>query len=233
VKIAICDDDPRLRRLMREEVNLFYRSLDVLPVTFSYAEQLIDALETDPEDFFCIFMDIELEGMDGMTASRLIQEKNLDIPIILLSSHSEFAMEGYEISAFRFLTKPLNRHKMAEALKALDTMQIRNRKMVISHDGQDVYIPYKDICFIKIENVYLRIQLERQYYLIRDTLKKCMNRLPTLLFCQVHRSYVVNLQQVKSFDGAYIIMCNGNRIPVSRNKQKVFKDCIARFLKEC
>lgn len=111
MKIGICDDEPHVCKQMQAEVNHYYHSLDILPVTFSHAEQLIEALRKDPDNFLCIFMDIELEGLDGITASRLIQGMNLNIPIILLTSHSEFAPEGYEISAFRFLTKPLDRKK--------------------------------------------------------------------------------------------------------------------------
>lgn len=232
MKIGICDDEPHVCKQMQAEVNHYYHSLDILPVTFSHAEQLIEALRKDPDGFLCIFMDIELEGMDGIAASRLIQGMNLNIPIILLTSHSEFAPEGYEISAFRFLTKPLNRKKMAEALNAIETMQIRNRKIAICQDGQEIFVSCQDICYIKSENVYLQIRSPRQSYLVRGTLQKYLEQLPSRLFCQVHRSYVVNLSHVQSFDGTDVIMENGARIPVSRHRQKLFKDCIARYLKE-
>ena len=232
MKIGICDDEPHVCKQMQAEVNHYYHNLDILPVTFSHAEQLIEALRKDPDDFLCIFMDIELEGLDGITASRLIQGMNLNIPIILLTSHSELAPEGYEISAFRFLTKPLNRKKMAEALSAVETMHIRNRKIAICQDGQEIYVSYQDICYIKSENVYLRIHSTRQSYLVRGTLQKYLEQLPSLMFCQVHRSYAVNLSHVQSFDGTDVIMENGERIPVSRHRQKLFKDCIARYLKE-
>lgn len=232
MKIGICDDEPHVCKQMQAEVNHYYHNLDILPVTFSHAEQLIEALRKDPDNFLCIFMDIELEGLDGITASRLIQGMNLNIPIILLTSHSEFAPEGYKISAFRFLTKPLDRKKMAEALKAVETMQIRNRKIAICQDGQEIYVSYQDICYIKSENVYLRIRSTRQSYLVRGTLQKYLEQLPSLLFCRVHRSYAVNLSHVQSFDGTDVIVENGDRIPVSRHRQKLFKDCIARYLKE-
>ena len=232
MKIAICDDEPHICRQMKAEVNHYYHCLDMLPVTFTSAEQLIAALKREPDNYLCIFMDIELNGMNGMEAARRIRGMGLTIPVILLTSHRKFAMEGYEISAFRFLTKPLVRQKMAEALNAVESMQLQNRKMAIWQDGKEIYIPYQTIRYIKSENVYLRIQSVHQNYLVRDTLKKCMDRLPSLLFCQVHRSYAVNLSHVQSFDGACAIMENDERIPVSRHRQKLFRDSIARYLKE-
>ena len=61
MKIGICDDEPHVCKQMQAEVNHYYHSLDILPVTFSHAEQLIEALRKDPDNFLCIFMDIELE----------------------------------------------------------------------------------------------------------------------------------------------------------------------------
>ncbi|MFR6329445.1 MAG: LytR/AlgR family response regulator transcription factor [Eisenbergiella sp.] len=207
MKIGICDDEPHVSKQMQAEVNHYYHSLDILPVTFSHAEQLIEALRKDPDNFLCIFMDIELEGLDGITASRLIQGMNLNIPIILLTSHSEFAPEGYEISAFRFLTKPLDRKKMVEALKAVETMQIRNRKIAICQDGQEIYVSYQDICYIKAKMFtceYVQPGNPIWYEAhCRNTLSRCLP-----LFCRVHRSYAVNLSHVQSFDGTDVIMEN-------------------------
>ena len=54
MKIGICDDEPHVCKQMQAEVNHYYHSLDILPVTFSHAEQLIEALRKDPDNFLCI-----------------------------------------------------------------------------------------------------------------------------------------------------------------------------------
>ena len=101
MKIGICDDEPHVCKQMQAEVNHYYHSLDILPVTFSHAEQLIEALRKDPDNFLCIFMDIELEGLDGITASRLIQGMNLNIPSSFLPATANLPRKAtkYPLSA--------------------------------------------------------------------------------------------------------------------------------------
>ena len=58
--------------------------------------------------------------MDGLETARRIGQHHPALPILLLTSHTELAMEGYEVQAFRFLAKPLRQEKLVEALRAVE-----------------------------------------------------------------------------------------------------------------
>lgn len=109
MKIAVCDDDLIFQRQIKEELDRYYRSLDVLIEVFSSGESLLEAVCADPYGFFCVFMDIEMPGIDGMETTRRLRKLNRNLPVIFLTSHRDLAMDGYELNAFRFLAKPVER----------------------------------------------------------------------------------------------------------------------------
>lgn len=232
MKIAVCDDEVYFQNQIKEELEKFYQSLDILTVPFLSGEELLKAVQKEPSEYACIFMDIEMKGMDGLETSRHIRKINPDIPIILLTSHKEFAMDGYEIDAFRFLTKPVNREKLHQALSAMEKLKVRNGKIVVGENGLEIYLAFQDIHYIKSENVNLQLVTAKQTYWTRKKLSEQMRELPDILFYQVHKSYIVNMMYIQTFDGRSIIMNNDIHIPVSRNRRNNFKNAMLRYLKE-
>lgn len=231
MRIAICEDEQYFREQLQKELNTYYKSLDVLVCSFSSGEDLLKRMEQSEAFFDLIFMDIEMPGMDGLETSTQIHNTHPDLPIILLTSHKELAMAGYEVDAFRFLDKPLKREKLYQALQAVEKQRYVKKKITIMENGNERYLSCQDILFIKSENVYLKIVTNHQQYLIRKKLKEQERELPQALFCKVHRSYMVNLSYVSVFDGRSITMKNGEQIPVSRNCRDVFKERMLHYIR--
>lgn len=230
MKIAICDDSSIFRQQLLEELREYFHSLDVSIYPFASGEALLQGI--DKTEYDIIFLDIEMEGIDGLETARRIRTSNCGIPIILLTSHTELAMAGYEVQAFRFLGKPLERNKLIQALQAIENQLCNNIKIAINVDGIQKYILCKNIKYIKSENVYLNIVTHNTTYLIRKKLKTQIEELPENLFVPVHRSFIVNLMFVDSFDGKTIIMDDGTNIPVARGSRDIFKQRMLRYLKE-
>lgn len=232
MKIGICDDEYYMRQKVREEIDDYYKSLDIRTLTFASGQELLNAVEKDSSDYLCIFLDIEMDGMNGLETARQLKRKHAHIPVILLTGHTEYAMNGYEVEAFRFLSKPLKKEKLNEALKAAERTGLHQKKIRVMSGSQEIYISCHDILYIKSENVYLRIVQKDGSCLIRGKLKEQIQLLPKALFYQVHRSYIVNMLYIKSFDGKHILLGDGTRIPVSSSRSREFKDTMMHYLKE-
>lgn len=114
MKIALCDDNAVFRSKAKTEVEHYFQSLDVLVCEYNSGESLLKAMKNTTFDF--IILDIEMDGIDGLETARHIRKDDTQVPIVLLTSHTEFALEGYEVNAFRFLTKPLEREKLVKTL---------------------------------------------------------------------------------------------------------------------
>lgn len=230
MKLAVCDDDMIFLKQIKKELEAYYSSLDIGVETFTLATELLEAVEKNPYAYGCVFMDIEMPQMDGMEATRRLKALNQSLPVVFLTSHTDLAMEGYELDAFRFLAKPLDRKRLHRVLLALEDRNRDGKRLAIWENRRQIFLPLSEILYVKSENIYLLIQMEGQHHLIRKKLKELLQELPALEFVQIHRSYLVNLYHVHSFDGKEIILDSGQRLPVSKNRQKDFYLQLSRCL---
>lgn len=242
MKIMICDDEMYIRDTLKQRLKEYYSSLDVLILSASSGEELLRLVERERGDVFCIFLDIEMEGMDGLETARRLRAEYPALPILLLTSHTELALEGYEVQAFRFLAKPLRQEKLVEALRAVEksVRTAETHKLRIAAGDREIYVDCRDISYVKSENVYLNIVTtggessgtEHGRLLMRGKLKELLTRLPEYIFCQIHRSYIVNLSHVVSFDGRNVQMDTGESLPVSGGRREMFRERMTRYLRE-
>lgn len=230
MKIAVCDDDLIFQRKIKEELDQYYQSLDVLVEIFSSGEDLLRAAAADPYGFFCVFLDIEMPGIDGMETARRLGELNRNLPVLFLTSHRDLAVEGYELNAFRFLTKPLEHERLCRSLAALEAKGREQARISVTKDGRDLFLPVEDLLYIKSENIYLSLVTPDHTYLIRKKLKDLLPQLPPAMFCQIHRSYVVNLHKVFSYSGKDLVMEDQTVLPVSRNRRETLKEALLRSM---
>ncbi len=134
MRIAICDDENTFLKELEEKIVKIIPRLDCDVEPFSCAE---DLLSSDMA-FDIVFLDIEMDGMDGMSCARKIRQSDKDIPIVFLTSHTEMAVEGYEVSAFRFLQKPVDDTKLKRTLQDLIELFERNRSVIVKYEGEEL-----------------------------------------------------------------------------------------------
>lgn len=229
-KIAICDDEVSFQKILREQIEAYYGPLGVEITEFSSGMDLVNKLKKNPLEFQMIFMDIEMPVLNGIEISKRIRKINESTPIIFLTSHAEFAMEGYEVDAFRFLDKPLKTEKLVKALEDFESLRLLDSKIELQLGEKNVLLNWSEIEYIQSENVYINVYLEDTRYLIRKKLSDIQEQMPKQMFFRSHRSYLINLRFVKFFDGKIIIMKNGNEIPLSRGKRNEFKRSMMNYL---
>lgn len=230
MKIAICDDN----RLFQEEMkHLLYEYFDKLSIEirlFSSGSQFLLAAQSQPTPFDLVFMDIEMPGLDGLETSRILRKENHDLFLIFLSSHTELAFEGYEVNAFRFLTKPVNQEKLWKALKDWENLRLSNERICLNLGEHSQLLSWSDIYYIQSENVYVNVITAKQRILVRMKIKDLEKKMPKSMFFKPHRSFLVNLQHIHTFDSKKLRMVNGVEIPLSRTNAENFRNCMMNFL---
>ncbi|OYP58651.1 hypothetical protein CG709_00650, partial [Lachnotalea glycerini] len=145
----------------------------------------------------------------------------------------EYAMDGYEVDAFRFLAKPVSQIKLKVALQDVQNEINRNKKMLIKDFDKEILIKYRDIVTIEAQNVNISIHTMNDFYLIRKTLAKMEEEVKGTMFYKPHRSYLINLGYIMHYTNKLITMENGDLIPLSRNKLKELKDALIFYVKIC
>lgn len=231
MKIAICDDEEMFSSQLKEYLESYYKSMDLIIDKFESGEEFLKRYTNMNCGYDIIFLDIEMKQIDGIETAKKLRELNNDIIIIFLTSHLEFAPEGYEVNAFRFLIKPIQKEKLKNALLDVQYQIDRNKKILIKDKDREVLLKYTDIVYIEAQNVNIKICTMNEKFLIRKTLREIEEELKGPTFFKCHRSYIVNLDFVMDYDNKIITMENKEKISLSRNKYSDFKNSMITYLR--
>ena len=232
MRIAVCDDEKYFRETICETINDHYRSLDVLCMTFESGAALISAFEKG-QRFDAVFLDIEMPPPDGMETARRLHEFSPELPVIFLTSHTELAMDGYEVGAFRFLQKPVVSEKLSQALKDITQLCKRKKTVCIKENGEEHFLSPDDIICAEADNNSVRFITAGRVYQTRMKLTEALVLLDAASdsFCRVHRSVIVGLAHIISRSDKEVKLDNGAVLPVSKSYSDELKKKLMKYIR--
>lgn len=234
IKVGVCDDI----KFMREELKKrlleysFKKNIDFDVDEYECGEDII----LSDKSYDLIFMDYELgEGKkNGIEVVRELRKKDKSVHIIFLTSYSAMVYDVFEVEAFRFLVKPVDNEKLKKALDDYISQTVADEYFQIKVDGQNRIVRMSNIIYIEGMGKKSIIHLINSNEVIecRLSLLELEKFLNAKLFFRCHKSYIVNLNYIDSYDKNQIIVRNKDIVMISRTKYSVFKDNYAKFLFE-
>lgn len=166
-----------------------------------------------------VLIDVELNDGNGLNICKKYTEKKSKGIAILVSSHEELCKEGYKLNAFRFADKYNLQEELKEALNAAVKILKSRYKITIHITGvSDVQIDVSDILYIETEGRHIYVHTDCDIYRCTNTIKELADKLLSRGFYQPYRSYIVNLDKIKTFKDAKVVMSDGTDIIVSLKK---------------
>lgn len=235
IRIALCDDDSHFLQLLHEKVDQWFTERQIVSTCTDYfsARSLREALETSGFDIF--FLDIEMPEIGGMELARQIRKAHPDSVIIFLTSHDEFAPDGYRVQALRYLSKQTWKKYLDEALTAV-TIQLEKLEkqesgsLAVSHYGNLQRIPYRDILYIRHISRYCQI-VTKLGKTIQDErgIKKIFETIGDERFIFIDRGAFINLDYIQKIENGEAVMVNGDSLPISRRLLPQVKLTINRY----
>lgn len=232
MRIAVVDDDSIFRKQTASAIASLYGRENVSCFLFFDGSELLKSIANGFE-LDAVFLDIEMKDVDGMSCAKAIRKVNRDIPIVFLTSHTEMAMEGYEVDAFRFLAKPVEPDKLRATLLDLERMLKEDEKIVLREDGEDVILPVKDLIYAEACNNSVRFVFRGSSHETRMKFSDAVRTIDSLSrdFLKVHRSYVVSLAHIRKVNSGEILMDNGDTVPVARGKAGEVRERLFEFIR--
>ena len=234
MRLAVCDDSIAERTLIVSVIEDFFSKLDTTCLPFSSGEELVEYISKTNDSIDAIFLDIEMGQMDGMTAAHEVRKALPNVPIIFITSHKELAPDGYEVQAFRFVCKTIDRNKLISALSSLKTHLLSKVSIVVRHNGEDVIIPLDSILWIESDNNDVRIICENKTITTRMRLRDAWNELSDIStgrFAYSHRCTIVNLSHVKSLSSSQVKLDNGASLMLSRGCEMDLKNQLFEYVR--
>lgn len=228
MRIAICDDEEIYRIELKSCLNKLLIDTDYDINTFSDGRILLNRFEECPFDI--VFLDIEMPEIDGITLARKLRAASDSVFIVFLTSHIEYALEGYEVNALRYLTKPADPNKVKEIIRYVQDKQNNTHQIIIKSEGEDILIDINNIIYMESMDKNVRIVTSKEEYITRYNLSDYEEQLKNFGFFRIHRGYLISLNKVKRIVKNDVVMDNEITLPISRNNVKTLKDTLYAYV---
>ncbi|MCF2443964.1 LytTR family DNA-binding domain-containing protein [Dyadobacter sp. CY345] len=182
-----------------------------------------------------LFLDIEMPEMTGLELTRTL--KNKDMVIIFTTSKKEYAVEAFELNVADYLIKPFTPARFLQAVgKAREILGSKNDKVQQIND-EFIFIrdsnvmrrlKFDDILYAEAMGDYVKFYTTQTFYAIHGTLKSAEERLPGSKFIRVHRSYIVAVSKIDTFQEGGLVV-GGKYVPVADAYRKTLNTRINIF----
>ena len=178
-----------------------------------------------------VFLDIEMPGIDGMTAAKELRKKDGEVTIVFVTNMSQMAIQGYAVRAFDFILKPLSYKNFALRFS-------RILKVLRKEEGKEIWIANKDgrkrikttdIRYVEIMRHVLVFHLGDEEVKATGTLLSLQKELEGECFSMCNRCYFVNLAFVTEINGNFVYV-DGDALAISAPKKKEFLRALNTFL---
>lgn len=232
IKFAVCDDEPQMVQEIADQIASYMQEAarDYSVGCFSSGYALLKS----SDEFDVIFLDIQMERPDGMETAALLRQRESHSLLIFVTVLKDRVFDAFPLAAFDYLLKPLDgarfRQMMDRALRWLEQETAKN--LVIQRGSGCQIVPLSDILYCEVlgRKIYIHKKngIILDYY---DRLEDLEQRVGSRFF-KCHRSYLVNLDYVGGCQDGQVLLSPGERVPVSRLRERELTQALLRHMKE-
>jgi two-component system, LytTR family, response regulator len=231
LSIAIIDDEKHAIETL--SYDLMENHSDDMEIVFSTANPVEGVKRIRSEKPDLLFLDVDMPGLSGLELIQLIDD--LPTRVVFTTAHMEYAIKAVETIASGYLLKPVQaddlqkiiaRFKSEKELKLLE-QPLFGKIAVPDFDGIEL-VSVESIIYCKSDSNYCELRLtDNRKIIASKTLGYFEGMLPAGQFIRIHKSYMVNIHQIKKYlkrNGGELVMSNNDILPVSRNsKDEILK----------
>ncbi|WP_405380470.1 LytR/AlgR family response regulator transcription factor [Maribacter sp. LLG6340-A2] len=236
LKAIIVEDEANSREIIRNYITKYCKNVLLVGEAASIKEAMV-LIENNTLDL--IFLDVEMPF--GNAFDLLDQLPDRTFETVFVTAYDQYAKDALNHHAAYYLTKPINIDELINAVDYVETVRAKEIALegeVLSSKSKGVTgkltLPQQDgfqvlnipeILYCKADDNYTEIYLENTKILVSKTLKYFEDALAEFAFARVHKSYLVNVNEVVKYrkgKGGSVVMSNGKELLVSASKKKDF-----------
>jgi two-component system, LytTR family, response regulator len=231
IRVAVVDDEPLARSNLKV---LLGRDPEVELVSecASGAEALREIRKKKPE---IVFLDVQMPECDGFD---VLEQLGADLPpaLVFVTAYDQYALKAFEAGALDYLLKPFDNARFERALQRAKERVGAGRKrpseverLVIKNGGEVLFLKTAEIDWIEAADYYVCLHVGARSHLLRRSMADVEAELDAARFCRIHRSTIVNLEQVRRLEngvdgGMEVVLTTGARLRLSRRYRRELQE---------
>ena len=221
LRIAICDDSADSRDALRFQLEkVLYEGSEEIVYEFSTGTGAVHWLEKHPGEIDLLFLDVEMDGLNGMDAAALIRKFNSEIIIVFVTGYSDYVFDGYKVNALDYIIKPAQSERLFEVLRRVrGHFESKKNDMYMFKNTDGIFrIPLAQLLYFYSDKRKVVLvcsqnmeQKEYSFYAKLDEVEQQLSH----KFVRIHQRYLVNPHHTEQIGTDHVII-GGTRLPISR-----------------
>lgn len=225
LKIAVCDDEKNVTSEIEEKIYSVSTKLNVIVEVdvFFDGKTFVDYMINQNVLYDIIYIDIEMEGQNGVDTARDIRKFDKNVLLIYVTNYESFAKEVFEVSAYRFLTKPVDENLFEKYFcSAINEIKSTPKYFHYQFNKVQYRISIDDI-------IYFQSDKRLTYINMGNDMRKCYEKLNSIekilqskgiFFYRTHQSFLVNPKYVDMYMYDTMRLQDGTILSISENRRK-------------
>lgn len=230
MRIAIVEDDRIVSDQLRGYVLKYFagREQQCRISQFYDGDEILENYE---QDYDLIFLDIQMERLDGLTTAERIRRLDENVYLIFITNLAQYAIKGYGVNALDFVLKPVNDLMLYQLLKRVEQlMDTREKKFITLPTERGLArLETTRIYYVETGNHSVDICTEKGVWRVRESMRAMENLLAEYHFFRCNSCYLVNLAHVEEVEGSTVVVA-GNRLTISRPRHKAFMAALTKYI---
>ena len=235
-RIAICDDESFFAEELKELISgyMMEKGLVFEIDTYSSGEALVK-LGIEVVRYTAVFLDINMEKIDGIKAAEKIREVSREVFIVFVTAYVNYSLEGYRLDAVRYLLKS-NANFQSTVNECMNAIMeklnysVAKREFDFKEGTKEVSLErllYIESNLHKLE--FHIMEDDMKIYTMYETLNALEDRLAANDFVRIHQSYLVNIKHIKSVVRYQLILTNGVKLAIPKARYTYVKELFISY----
>ena len=223
MRTFLIDDETKALNVLAFHLNEYFEDFEI---TGEYTDANLGLNSVIKQKPDVIFLDINMPNLSGI--DLLNQINYLNIPVIFITAHAEYAIDAIKLQAFDYLLKPISLSELNRIHKKLHTNFLsqtkkENNKIHLKVSNNYYVLDSNEVIYVKSEGNYTTVCTDKKKLVISKNLKKIEDSyFSNLPFYRIHQSYIVNINHIIEYNNQEVVLSNKVTCPISHKKYQEF-----------
>lgn len=217
LRIGICDDETDARDALHIQLEkILIEGAEEVVYEFSSGSGAVRWLKSHPGEIDLLFLDVEMDGVNGMEAAEQIREFDKELLLVFVTGYAEYVFDGYRVNAFDYIMKPADGERLSDVLNRVrrHLAEYREQSYTLKNTDGTFRFPLAKIAYFYSDKRKVVLVCGEKEYAFYGKLDEVERQLPEQ-FVRIHQRYLINADFAEHIGADYTTVA-GEKLPISR-----------------